>query len=154
MDVLSVVGGVPKYLEAVDPLATADENIGRMCFRSEGLLVGEFDEMFNDSLEEGLSVRKRLLAALRDGPLDLAEIAKSCAMENGGYVSANLAALESAGFISRDGGHNPVNGKVLKSPRYRICDNCVRSGRSADPIRRGDSRRGNQATRTHRRGHN
>ena len=126
VDILSVVGGVPKYLEAVDPHATADENIERMCFRSDGLLVGEFDEMFNDSLEEGLSVRKKLLSALRDGPLDMAEIAKSCAMENGGYVSSNLAALESAGFISCDEGRNPVNGKVLKSPRYRICDNYVR----------------------------
>ena len=126
VDVLSVVGGVPKYLEDVDPLATADENIGRMCFSPDGLLVKEFDEMFNDSLEEGLAVRKKLLTALRDGPLDMTELAKACGMEPNGYVTANLKALESAGFVSCDNGCNPVNGKKLKSPRYRICDNYVR----------------------------
>lgn len=93
VDVLSVVGGVPKYLEDVDPLATADENIGRMCFSSGGLLVKEFDEMFNDSLEEGLSVRKRILTALQDGPLDMTELAEVCEMDPSGYVTANLKAL-------------------------------------------------------------
>ena len=126
VDILSVVGGVPKYLEDVDPLATADENIGRMCFSSDGSLVKEFDEMFNDSLEEGLAVRKKLLTALRDGPLDMTELAKFCGMDPSGYVTANLKALEAAGFVACDNGCNPVNGKKLKSPRYRICDNYVR----------------------------
>ena len=126
VDVLSVVGGVPKYLEDVDPLATADENIGRMCFSSGGLLVKEFDEMFNDSLEEGLSVRKRILTALQDGPLDMTELAEVCEMDPSGYVTANLKALEAAGFVTCDNGCNPVSGKKLKSPRYRISDNYVR----------------------------
>ncbi len=81
---------------------------------------------FYDSLEEGLAVRKKLLIALRDGPLDMTELANACGMDPSGYVTANLKALEAAGFVSCDNGCNPANGKQLKSPRYRSCDNYVR----------------------------
>ena len=35
-DVLSVTGGVPKYLEDVNPSLSAEENIRRLCFRTDG----------------------------------------------------------------------------------------------------------------------
>lgn len=41
LKVLSVTGGVPRYLEEIDPGLTADENIRQMCFRSEGVRFRE-----------------------------------------------------------------------------------------------------------------
>ena len=46
--VLSVTGGVPKYLEEVNPKLSAEENINRLCFQPEGLLFREFDQIFSD----------------------------------------------------------------------------------------------------------
>ena len=37
-DVLAVTGGVPKYLEDVDPSLPAEENIRRLCFSTDGQL--------------------------------------------------------------------------------------------------------------------
>ena len=126
VDVLSVTGGVPKYLERIDPSLSADENIARLCFRANGLLVDEFEEIFNDALEEDLPMRKRFLERLADGPLSASELAEAEGVPMNGRVSANLEALESAGFVAKDGGRNPLTGKRSKSPRYRICDNYTR----------------------------
>ncbi|MBS0655597.1 MAG: ATPase, partial [Verrucomicrobia bacterium] len=40
--VLAVTGGVPRYLEEIQPHRSAEENIKQMCFESEGLLFNEF----------------------------------------------------------------------------------------------------------------
>lgn len=45
-DVLSVTGGVPRYLEEIDPALSAEENIRRLFFTPQGKLFKEFDEMF------------------------------------------------------------------------------------------------------------
>ena len=126
VDVLSVTGGVPKYLERVDSTASADENIARLCCRAGGLLVDEFEEIFSDALEENLPVRKRFLELLANGPMMASELAEESGIPMNGRVSSNLEALEAAGFISKDEGRNPLNGKRSKSPRYRICDNYTR----------------------------
>ena len=47
IDLLSVTGGVPKYLEDVRPELSVDENVRRMCFMPRGILFREFDETFN-----------------------------------------------------------------------------------------------------------
>jgi AAA+ ATPase superfamily predicted ATPase len=46
--VLSVTGGVPKYLEEIDPKRSAEENIKRLCFTRGGFLVEEFEQVFTD----------------------------------------------------------------------------------------------------------
>lgn len=51
--VLSVTGGVPKYLEEIIPTKTAEENIYHLCFRSEGLLFREFEQIFSDLFRPG-----------------------------------------------------------------------------------------------------
>lgn len=126
IDVLSVVGGVPKYLENIDPGLTAEENIRQLCFRPGGLLVDEFDEIFNDALDENLGLKKRMLQSLADGPLSASEIAGVVGCEYNGHITANLEELEIAGFISRECGRNPVSGLMVKEARYRVSDNYTR----------------------------
>ena len=126
VDVLSITGGVPKYLENIVPTATADENIANMCFSQGGLLVEEFDEIFNDVLDENLGFKKRLLFALADGSRSPTELADMLGIERGGAVTSNLEGLEAAGFVAKDEGRNPVNGKRSNLVRYRISDNYTR----------------------------
>ena len=49
IDVLSVTGGVPRYLEEIDPALSAVENIRRLCFLPNSVLRTDFEEMFRVS---------------------------------------------------------------------------------------------------------
>ncbi len=126
VDILSVTGGVPKYLENVDPTLTADENIKRMCFTPGALLVDEFDEIFNDALDVNLGLKKRILVSLGEGMKTPTEVAKALGLENNGHLSTFLAELETAGFVARDSALNPRTGKKSNVVRYRIADNYTR----------------------------
>src|SRR3990167_5897184 len=48
LKILSVTGGIPRYLEEIKPQLSAEENIKQMCFVKGGPLVNEFDEIFSD----------------------------------------------------------------------------------------------------------
>lgn len=126
VDILSVVGGVPKYLESVDVAASADDNIARLCFRPGGLLVDEFEEIFDDSLDENLGLKRRMLVTLTDGARSPNELADSLGVEFNGHFSASMGELETAGFVARDEGFNPATGRRSNFVRYRICDNYTR----------------------------
>lgn len=125
-DVLSVVGGVPKYLELVDPRLSAAENIRRLCFTPGGLLTQEFDDIFSDVFDGKGTVNRRILDALGDRPLTGKEIADALRIDNNGHLIDNLEELEIAGFIAKDGGVNPLTGGRAKIVRYRIADNYTR----------------------------
>ena len=126
IDVLSVVGGVPKYLENIDPALSADENIKRLCFMPGALLVDEFDEIFNDALDANLGLKKRILMSLGNGQKSPTEVAEALGLENNGHLSGYLEELETAGFVAKDTGLNPCTGKRSNVVRYRIADNYTR----------------------------
>ena len=126
VDVLSVVGGVPKYLEEIDPTVSADENIRRLCFSENGPLVDEFNQIFSEIFEDSARVKKEILRALKDGPLAAGEIAKALGVDRNGHLTRNLEELATAGFVAREDGLNPATGKPLKIATYRIRDNYTR----------------------------
>ena len=126
IDVLSVTGGVPEYLENINPAISADENVRNLCYRPGALLAGEFEDLFNDALDTGLALKRRILHALIDSPLGIKEIAGKVDVECNGHLSANLAELEIAGFVAKDLGINPATGKKTNIFKYRICDNYTR----------------------------
>ena len=49
---LCVTGGIPRYLEEIDPKQTAEQNIKRLCFTPEGVLFNEFDKIFKDIFQK------------------------------------------------------------------------------------------------------
>lgn len=126
IDVLSVTGGVPKYLEEIDPSASADENIRRLCFSANGALVDEFNQIFSEVFEETAQVKKSILRVLKDAPLPAVEIAKKLGVDRNGHLTRNLDELATAGFIAKDDGLNPDTGKPMKISTYRIRDNYTR----------------------------
>jgi len=58
-----VTGGVPRYLEEMNPTLSADVNIQRMCFTPEGLLFKEFDLIFHDLFSRRDKVYREIVAA-------------------------------------------------------------------------------------------
>ena len=96
VDILSVTGGVPRYLEEVDPGLSADENLKRMCYSPNSILRVDFDEMFNDVITNQPRLTAEVLRTLVDGPLSATEISAALQMEKGGRLSSALLQLTEA----------------------------------------------------------
>ena len=126
LDVLSVTGGVPRYLEEVDPALSAEENIRRLCFRPDGYLFREFNELFNDIVSRSAATKRNVLEALAEGPLSGTELAAKLSIARNGRLSDLLDELETAGFIAKADGINPETGKRARIDRYRLRDNYTR----------------------------
>lgn len=126
LDVLCVTGGVPRYLEEVDPGLSADENIRRLCFLASGELYRDFDAIFNPLFGENNVAKKEILALLADGPLSAIEISTKIGAIRNGHVSEHLRALEEGGFVSGNAGLNPSTGAPARVARYRLRDNYTR----------------------------
>lgn len=73
-DVLSVTGGVPRYLEEMDPGRPAEENIRRTCFSPEGVLYKDFDAIFHSLFGTSAREKREILGRLCDGPMSGAEL--------------------------------------------------------------------------------
>jgi len=126
VDVLSVTGGVPRYLEEVDPALSADENIRRMCFLPDGYLFREFGELFNDVLSDRAPLKRAILEALSEGPLSGVDLAARVGTDRNGHFSKLLDELEIAGFLAKADGLNPATGRRGRVDRYRLRDNYTR----------------------------
>ena len=127
IDVLSVTGGVPRYLEEVDPSLSADGNIARMCFSEDGPLFKDFNAIFSEVFGSTSLVKADILRKLAEGgPATCSEIAERLGVERGGSLTRNLEELHEAGFVSKDDNINPATGRKAKESRYRVCDNYTR----------------------------
>lgn len=126
IDVLSVVGGVPMYLQEVDPSLSADENIRQLAYAPNSVLRVDFDDMFSDVVTEQPLFTGKVLRALVDGPKTATEIAKVLSVEKGGRISDAMDRLTEAGLVSPDAGINPETGLPVRERRYRLRDNYSR----------------------------
>ena len=125
-DVLSVTGGVPRYLEEIDPGLSAAANIERLCFRPKSVLREDFDDMFSDVITNQPRFTGEVLRALVNGKLNVTEIAAALGIEKGGRLTDALTRLEESGFVSKDVARNPVTGEELRECAYRLKDNYAR----------------------------
>ena len=126
LDVLSVTGGVPKYLQEVNPALTSDENIRRLCFLPEGYLFKDFDSIFSDVFGEGVAAKRRILECLASGHRSVSELADDLHMKPNGHITDDLRELIEAGFVAAGAGKNPVTGDEVRERRYRLRDNYTR----------------------------
>lgn len=126
LDVLSVTGGVPRYLEEIDPTLSADENIRRMCFRPNGYLFRDFDDIFSTVFAANSTLKRRVLETLSRGMMGGSELAAELKVARNGQFTEMMRELELAGFVSLETGINPESGKRMRDVRYRLKDNYSR----------------------------
>lgn len=124
--ILSVTGGIPWYLEQIQSHQTADENIKRLCFEQSGLLVHEFDRIFNDIFTSKGNVYKKIITHLSQGMKDRVTLQKAIGYSPSGTLTDHLKALETCGFVSRHPNWSFKTGKPGKSTLYRLSDNYLR----------------------------
>lgn len=125
-DVLAVTGGIPRYLEEIDPGLSADENLRRLCFTPSGTLFKDFNEIFSQVFGGEATQKRDILRRLADGPLTGAELARATGSADNGHFTDVLRELELAGFVTGDGGVNPATGVRARVSKYRIRDNYTR----------------------------
>ena len=126
IDVLSVTGGVPRYLEEVSTACSADENIRSMAFRPNSLLRTDFDEMFKDVISKQPTLCAKIIRILTEDSYSAAEVAEKLGIDRNGNVGKALVQLEEAGLVSCDEGKNPQTGRDSREKRYRLKDNYCR----------------------------
>lgn len=123
---LSVTGGIPRYLEEINPALSADLNLQRMCFSREGLLFNEFDNIFTDLFSRRNGTYRRLVTSLVNGPLDLDGVYRALHSAKTGKISDYAEDLVQTGLIARDHTWNLKTGGESKLSRLRLSDNYMR----------------------------
>lgn len=123
---LGVTGGIPRYLEEIQGGVTVDENIKRMCFRPNGLLYREFDQLFSDLFSSKKELYKKIITLLSYGELEPIEVSKKLGFERGGYPNRLLQELVMAGFLKKTYAWDLHSAKEKNRPRFRLIDNYCR----------------------------
>lgn len=124
--ILSVTGGIPRYLEELRPDLSAEGNLQRMCFQPEGILFREFEQIFHDLFLNKGPFYKQIIRHLLDRHLSASQLARKLSRSKGGDLSAALEELVDAGFLSRDYTWDFVRKKRARVSRYRVRDNYIR----------------------------
>jgi uncharacterized protein len=123
---LAVTGGVPRYLEEIDPALTAEQNIHRLCFDPGGLLFREFEDLFSSVFNRRAERYRRICHALSGPAQSLTQLSTTLKAGRGGALSDALNELESAGFITADLPFAPLTGMDQRIAKYRLSDNYTR----------------------------
>lgn len=131
LKILAVTGGVPRYLEEIQPKHSAEDNIKRLCFSREGLLFHEFDRIFSDLFSKRSTKYKIIVQELAEGSRVTENIVKAFGRNKkghakGGDISACLEDLCKTGFVSRDFTWDIKTASVSKLSHYRLSDNYTR----------------------------
>ncbi len=125
LKLLSVTGGIPKYLEEIDPQISAEENIFHLCFRKEGFLFREFDRIFSDLFMKRTPFYKKIIEILSLGSISIDDLAKKLKTSNNGDLIKMIHHLELAGFVKRYHTYSLRSG-ISRFSRVQLTDNYIR----------------------------
>jgi len=113
------VGGIPHYLQHLQKGESATQTINRLCFKKDGILRNEFNNLYA-ALYEGHERHVAVVKALSTKwkGLTRMEISKLTGLSNGGGLTQILLELTTASFIM------PILpfGKKKKDTLFRLVD--------------------------------
>ncbi len=118
LQIYMAMGGVPHYLERIEPDESVAQAIDRLCFDKNGFLRHEFTNVFTSLFDhhENHETIIRSLANTRKG-LTRNEISEKSGIPSGGELTKVLIELEDSGFIEN---YLPYQG--VKDSVYRLSD--------------------------------
>lgn len=123
--ILCVTGGVPRYLEEINPKLDAEKNIKQLAFTSGGLLVDEFNKIFSDLFGKQAQDYQSIVRTVVHQPHSAEEIAQLLGIELSGHLSHKLTVLKECGFLERDYVWQAKKRQDRLS-KYRLKDNYLR----------------------------
>jgi uncharacterized protein len=95
-----ILGGIPYYLDAIEPSMSATQNIQALIFEKSGLLKNEFFNLYRSLFRKYEIYEKivEILATKNEG-LQRNDIVRLSNISSGGTLSKVLTDLEESGFI-------------------------------------------------------
>jgi hypothetical protein len=122
LKILSVTGGIPWYLDLIDPKVSADQNIYELCFEPASQLINEFQTIFHDLFDRKGDSYRKILQSLIDGMKTRKQMRSFLKLEEGGTSSEYLKNLVAAGFISEHYQWSLKKSSLGKQKLYRLSD--------------------------------
>lgn len=126
LKLLSVTGGVPRYLELIDTRSSAEDNIRQLLFTRNSPLLNEFDAIFSDTFGSRSGIYRKIIEALLQGPASLLQILALEQRSKTGDYSGYLTDMVRAGYLARDYTWQLATGEPSKLSQYRLKDNFIR----------------------------
>lgn len=124
--ILSITGGIPWYLEQIQPNFSAEENIKHHCFSTGGVLVSEYDRIFKEIFGKRSEIYRKIVKAIVEGALTYEEISEASEYKSSGRLSQYLNQLSDADFIAKEHSWCINTGKKNSRVKYRLTDNYLR----------------------------
>lgn len=123
---LALTGGVPWYLELLNPKYSSSENINKLCFAKNGILVEEFDRIFHDLFDRRGDICKKIVKSLTKSSLGYEALSRKINYSASGSLADYVSELITAGFIERHYTWQIKNKKLSKLSSLRLKDNYLR----------------------------
>ncbi len=115
------LGGVPKYLEQIDPHRSLEKNLNKMCFSAGGFFIEEYETLFKEQFRS-FKVYESITAALAQSPLNLSDLARRVNVAKGGGFQTQVENLIRAQFVRE---YIPVSlnkGRRTRTKLYKLID--------------------------------
>ena len=123
---LSITGGIPWYLQLINPKLSANENIKHLCFEEDGILFDEFKHIFHDLFGKRSKLYQQIVRQLVNGPLSYQELAKKLDYSPSGPLSEYLDELVSSNYVDKNYTWSLATGNESRLFKYRLEDNYLR----------------------------
>jgi AAA+ ATPase superfamily predicted ATPase len=92
------LGGVPKYLEQLNPRHSLEKNINRLCFSANGFFLEEFETLFKEQFRS-IKVYESVIRHLAFTDSHLSELSRKIGTAKGGGFREQINNLIRAQFI-------------------------------------------------------
>lgn len=115
------LGGVPKYLEQINPKYSLEKNLNRLCFCSNGFFVNEFETLFKEQFRS-LKTYQGIVEALAESPASLSELSRKTKIAKGGGLHEYLQHLISAQFVREYSPFTVVHKRRTRTKLYKLVD--------------------------------
>jgi uncharacterized protein len=127
LSLLSLTGGVPWYLEQVNPKYSANDNIRDMCFRQNSILSMEYKNIFHDLFGTRSLIYQKIIILLANGDLSYDAISHKLNYAKSSSLSDYLQELIWSGYVDCYNSWSLKTGKTsTKLKKYRLTDNFLR----------------------------
>lgn len=118
-DLYMATGGIPYYLNQVEPGLSVAQNINLMCFQKDGILYNEFTSLFS-ALFDDAEISETLIRAIADQHYGISRQAllEKSKLSSGGQFNNKLNELIASDFVQV---FVPY-GNLRKNSYFRVCD--------------------------------
>ncbi|MEQ1665881.1 MAG: ATPase, partial [Bdellovibrionales bacterium] len=125
LKILSITGGVPKYLEELVKKGSTESTIIKQCFHESGFLFNEYDKIFSEIFMRKAPALEKIIRQLIKKKYQPTNLAHTLKLNLNSVFSNQLEMLILSGFCEKDASYL-IDGERSKLNWIRLKDNYLR----------------------------